>query len=240
MAWEAPAFSRPVNRSAAVNRSGIQDLREKWDYIPKEESLCPWNGHCKKHKVWVFLVAHAGAFSQWGEEWEKEALFEGFCVHLSHQKCVWWHYPSMWLNLFSHLKQKLWPGYRCHLGTQMQLPQHIPAVQRGNKGTAFRSPGTVGTMKPSSTHTDPQDKIAWKPEYAKIRARVELQEYESSSEVFHICKVSKCSMDLKSSWLVSMINRITYQQSNLWQWPPLGTAFNSHLLLNLFKICATF
>lgn len=152
-AWEAPAFSRPVNRSAAVNRSGIQGLRGKWDYIAKEESLSPWNGHCKKHKVWIFLVPYARALSQWGEKWEKKELFEGFCVCLSHQKCVWWHYPFMWLNLFSHVKQKLWPGYRCHLGTEIQLLQHIPAVQRGNKSTAFRSPETVGTMIPSSTNT---------------------------------------------------------------------------------------
>lgn len=45
-------------------------------------------GHCKKHKVWIFLVLHERALSQWGEEWEKEAVCGFPAIFLLHQRCV--------------------------------------------------------------------------------------------------------------------------------------------------------
>lgn len=53
-------------------------------------------------------------------------------------------------------------------------PAHSSMSKEGTKAKrpTFRSPETVGTMIP--THRDTQDKIAWKPEYAKMRARVDL------------------------------------------------------------------
>lgn len=58
----------------------------------------------------------------------------------------------------------------------------------------------------SSTYTIPQDKIRLKPQYAKTRARVDLQEYEShqsdSSSKFALVQLSRhaasCGLSMES------------------------------------------
>lgn len=41
----------------------------------RERKLILTYGHCRKRKVWIFLVLHEKALSQWGEEWEKSCLW---------------------------------------------------------------------------------------------------------------------------------------------------------------------